>query len=214
VSDWASFYAELKGWQTAVGSVLGFIALVCGALINYNLNRKRDQRLRDEEIAAVGCALYGEMLLLRQSTARLAQFVGSRYLKRGFRDEGEQFDKYFREMVEIPPHRVYDALVGKIGILPAAIALEITKFYAHIEEVQAWLPRLQDDPERKYSYSVASVIRPALDAVKQIILTLRELETLNDIPPASLDVKIDKAEAAMEMEEDFWSMQEDEKKEQ
>lgn len=212
MSDWASFYAELKGWQTSIGSALGFIALVCGALVNYNLNRKRDQQLRDEEIAAVGCALYGEMLLLRQSIARLAQSVGSRYLKRGFRDEGEQFDKYFREMVEIPPHRVYDALVAKIGILPPATALEITKFYTRVQEVQAWLPRLQDDPDRKYSYSVASVIRPALDAVNEIVATLRELETLNEIPSTSFDLKIGDAEMAIEMEEDFWASQENEKK--
>jgi hypothetical protein len=202
------FGARLVAFDADVAFKLVLLNAVIAGIqfrLNYSLNRRRDQRFRDEEIAAIGCALYGEILLLQQSAARLAQFVGSRYLKRGFLDEGEQFDKYFREMVEIPPYQVYGALVARIGILPAATALEITKFYARIEEVQTWLPRLQDDPNRKYSYSVASVLRPALDAVKGIVPTLRELETLNEIPHASLGVKIGDAETAMEMEEDFWT---------
>jgi len=201
--DWAQFYTEAKGWQGAIGSVLGFIALVIGALINYQLNRQRDKRLRSEEVVAIASALYGEILLLRQRAARLGQFVAARHFRRGLRNDEDDFDKHFREMVEMPAPRMFPALAPKIGMLPPSIALEISKFYSRIDEAQTWLPRLQDDPDRKYSYSVASVLRPAMDAVNLIVPTLRDIEKLTGIEAADLDVKINDAATALEMEDEF-----------
>ena len=45
----SEFYSELKGWQTAIGSLLGFIALMVAALWNFRLNRRRDAALRADE---------------------------------------------------------------------------------------------------------------------------------------------------------------------
>ncbi|MCW3838397.1 hypothetical protein ACFQ1E_20315 [Sphingomonas canadensis] len=201
------FYAELKGWQTAIGATLGFVALVVGALVNFHLNRRRDQRLRNEEIASTALALYGEILLLRESTARLAQFVGARYLRSGFQGGEDDFDRYFREMVEIPAPRLFPALAPKIGLLPPSIALEVSKFYFRIEEAQTWLPRLEENPDRKYSYSVAHVLQPAVDAVDLVESALREIEELTGIEPAKLSLDIGKAKSALSMEDDFHAEQ-------
>ncbi len=204
--DWTQFYIEVKGWQTSIGSLLGFAALTWGALYNFKLNRRRDQLLRSEEVIAIASAMYGEILLLRQNAARLAQFVGLRSIKHGFTSDGD-FDEYFREMIEIPTPLVFPALAPKIGMLPPSIALEISKFYSRIEEAQSWLPRLQENPARKYSYSVASVLRPAIDAVNLIVPALREIETLTGIEPAKYDTNMKDALTALDMEEEFYAEQ-------
>ena len=64
--DWPYIYQEAKTWQTAIGSIFGFGALMVAALWNFHLNRRRDTALRREEIHSVAAAIYGEILLLRK----------------------------------------------------------------------------------------------------------------------------------------------------
>lgn len=45
-NDWA----QLKDWQAGIGAVIGFGGLIIGALFNAHLNRRRDERLRVEEM--------------------------------------------------------------------------------------------------------------------------------------------------------------------
>ncbi len=73
----SEFYSELKGWQTAIGSLLGFIALMVAALWNFRLNRRRDAALRADEALSVVTALYGEILLLRKEVGELARVVAN-----------------------------------------------------------------------------------------------------------------------------------------
>jgi hypothetical protein len=201
--DWHAVYVELKGWQTGIGSLLGFVALGAGALINYHLSRRRDKHVRSEEISSVALALYGEVLLLRISAARLARFVGATYLRNGASQTESSFDKYFQEMVEIPEPRIFPALAPKIGMLPPLIALEIVKFYARIDEAKAWLPRMQDDPDRKYSYSIIQVIEPAVNAVRFVAPALQEIEKLTGLTPASLDLDLKDAMSAWDIEQEY-----------
>ena len=111
------------------------------------------------------------------------------------------FDKYFRETVEIPEPRMFPALAPKIGMLPPNVALEIGKFYSRIDEVSAWLPRIQDDPERKYSYSVLHVLEPAVNAVRFVQPALQEIEKLTGIEPAALELDIADAMRAWDLEQ-------------
>ena len=70
-------YNELKGWQTGISSIFGFGALIIAALWNFNLNRRRDAELKNDEALSVATALYGETLLLRKEVGRLAKVVAS-----------------------------------------------------------------------------------------------------------------------------------------
>ncbi len=65
------FYGELKGWQQSIASLICFGALIAAALFNAWLGRRRDARLRREEATAVAAALYGEIVILQQSLARM-----------------------------------------------------------------------------------------------------------------------------------------------
>lgn len=176
------FYTELKTWQGAIGSLLGFVALIVGALFNFNLNRKRDERLRGEEVIAIASALYAEIALTRRSVARMANAVGSRYFRHGLRgDDSEPYDKHFIEQYQLPALKLYPVLANKVGLLPSQLALEVVRFYSRVEEAQIWLTRLQEDKARPYTYSVAYVLDPAIDAVTGVTTALRIIENMAGI---------------------------------
>jgi hypothetical protein len=194
------FYTELKGWQGAIGSVLGFVALIAGALFNFRLNRKRDERLRNEEIVSIACALYGEIVILRHSMARMANAVGYRYIRYGFRGD-QLIDKHFVEQFAIPKPRLYMALASKVGMLQSQLALEVVQFYARVEDAETWLPRLQEDDERPYTYNVKYVLDPAIDAVIGVTPALRIIETMAGIMDEAAMPDLKNALDAQEMED-------------
>lgn len=197
--DWSVLYVELKGWQGAIGSVLGFIALICGALFNFRLNRKRDARLRNEEIVAIASALYGEIVILRRSVARMANAVGARYIRRGFHGD-EAIDKHFIEQFALPKSRLYPALASKVGMLHSQLALEVVLFYSRVEEAESWLPRLQEDEERPYIYGVKYVLDPAIKAVIGVTPALRIIENMAGIVEMAEIPDLKKALDAQELE--------------
>lgn len=192
-------YTELKGWQGAIGSVLGFVALIAGALFNFRLNRKRDERLRNEEIVSIACALYGEIIILRQSVARMANAVGYRYIRHGFHGD-QPIDKHFVEQFAIPKPELYFALASKVGMLQNQLALEVVQFYARVEEAETWLPRLQEDDKRPYTYGVKYVLDPAIDAVIEVTPALRVIENMAGIIDEAGMPDLKKALEAQELE--------------
>lgn len=175
-------YSELKGWQSGIGALFGLVVIIVGAMYNARLNRKRDALLRSQEAIAVASALYGEIVIIRQAVARMANAVGRRFIDHGVgarRDE--PFDRDFIEDITLPPLRLYPLLAEKVGILPSNIALEIVRFYARVEETQRWLPKLQEDEKRSYTYSTTYVLDPAIDAVTKVLPALTAIEDLAGI---------------------------------
>lgn len=198
--DWLVVYAELKGWQGAISSVLGFIALIGGALFNFRLNRKRDERLRNEEIIAIASALYGEIVMLRRSVARMANAVGGRYIRHGL--DGDGFiDKHFIEQFALPRPKLYPALASKVGMLPRQLSLEVVLFYSRVEEAETWLPRLQECGERPYIYGVNYVLDPAINAVNGVTPALRIIENMAGLIERAETPDIKKALDAQEGED-------------
>lgn len=176
---WTEIYTEIKGWQGAIGSLLGFGALLFGALFNFRLNRIRDKRLRDEEVIAIASALYAEILLTRKSVAHMANVVGKRFVDHGLgRVRGEPFSKHFLEMIELPELKLYPVLADKVGMLPSFLAMQIVTFYANVEEAKTWLPRLTEDEQRPHSYGVMYVLDPAIDAIIKVTPALRRIEKI------------------------------------
>ena len=198
---WSTIYPELKGWQGAIGSLLGFAALIVGALFNFRLNRKRDERLRSEEMVAIASALYTEVVLMRQSVARAANAVAAAYFRHGFRG-GEPFDKHFVDQFALPEIKLFPSLSNKVGLLPSSLAIEIVRFYSRLEEVRTWLPRLADDDTRPYSYNVLYVLDPAIDAVVQVAPALALIEKLAGIAHRAGMPDLKDALSAREHEQD------------
>ena len=199
--DWKCIYAELKGWQSGLGALLGFGAIIVGALFNAHLNRKRDTRLRLDEAIAVASALYGEIIILRKAVAQLANAVAHRYVENGMgRLREEPFDRHFIEQFALPPLTLYSSLAAKVGLLPNQIALGIVRFYARVEEVRIWLPRLQTNGDRPFTYGVNYVLNPAIDAVTGVASTLELIKDFAQIAEPVDTPKIKDAVEAQDIE--------------
>jgi hypothetical protein len=198
------FYDELKSWQGGISSLLGFGALLVGALWNFRLNRRRDAALRSEEAVSVAAALYGEILLLRVEAADLARAAALVHVSTGNeRDPAIKFDAHFVAAHVISEPMLYKALAPKLGLLPSELIIGITSFHKNIQEMKNWLPLLIDNPERKYNYGVSHVLVPARDAVYDIIPTLRRIEQLAAIVQPANALDLGQAEGIIAMELDL-----------
>lgn len=199
-----SIYEELKGWQTAIGASFGFVALVIGALINFRLNRRRDDLLRKEEAMSIAVALYGEILLLRKEAARVAAAVAAVYIDVGTRRSPiMRFDSHFFERQVLSEPTIYKALAPKLGLLPTDLLVAITEFHKNFQEARTCLPLMEDKPERGYTYGPLYVLHPARDAVQDIVPALRKIEDMAKIAvPAPERLSMGQAESVIEMEEE------------
>lgn len=170
-------YQTLKDWPRLIGSLLGFCALLAGALWNFHLTRHRDYLVKHDEVLSVALALYGEILLLREETAFIAKLVAGREI------QGSSIPPYVVDHLP-PPPALYEALSEKIGLLPAELALAVTQFHRHYQKVRKFLPLLVRSGER-IPDAVTAVLKPAWAAVMDFKPALRQIERLNGLDEAA-----------------------------
>ena len=128
------FYSELKGWRGAIGSALGFLALLTGALWNFHLNRRRDAELRLQEARSIAAALYGEILHIRKAAALLASRYARRYLDLGISWTRREVDGHFVAELKLPEPLLFRALAPKVGLLPSSTISAVVQFYSDAYE--------------------------------------------------------------------------------
>jgi hypothetical protein len=134
---WWSLYQEAKQWQAGIAALVGFLGLIVAALWNFHLNRRRDARIRAQETRTVASALYGEILLLRNELAALAEFVAQT-------NQMSEADKSFYTPSSLI---LYPALAEKVGLLPANLLLGMTKFCS-CRRCASWIRNLLSTTER------------------------------------------------------------------
>jgi hypothetical protein len=111
---------------TLAGSILGFIALLLGAMYNARLNRKRDDRLRDQDRASLATALYAELKQIRDGLIANAEML-----------KQPDFDPTSGGLyVRIPQVRLFPELVTNIGLLPPDAIRAVADAYANIDQYQ------------------------------------------------------------------------------
>ena len=197
-------YYHLKGWQSLLGAIFGFVALMSGALFNFYLNRKRDAKLRREEVLAVTAALYGEIVLLRNEAADFARRVARVHVDVGTRrDPPEKFDQHFVESHKLPEPSIYKALISKIGLLPPNITMAVIDFYQKLQTAEAWIPFLVPDETRGFIYGATFVLRPAADAIRGVLPTLHEMEQALRLITRSEDLDLGCTDGIFEDEDDM-----------
>jgi hypothetical protein len=91
---------------TLTGSFLGLVALLLGALFNAHLNRKRDDRLREDDRIALAQAIHAELSGLHRSFVENAQ-----HLTENPPVEGGGF------VVPCPTDRIFPEMLPTIGLL-------------------------------------------------------------------------------------------------
>ncbi len=203
--SWLSFYNELKGWQSVIGSTLGFGALIAGALFNAHLNRKRDDRLRNAEAITIALSLYGEILLLRGDVAAMAASLGSWYVDRG---GYASLPEYYRELYPLRKPTLYNALAPKLGMLNPDLLMLVTNFYSNYEATLGHFPKIFDNKEQKITYGPEWVIAPAISAAEDVEEALREIERLGGIRTPAVTPSTGRAHEAIELADAMRSDQE------
>jgi len=177
---WGELYVELKGWQTVIGSVLGFLALTWGALYNYHLGRNRDDRIREREGHAVALALYSEIVHLRRDLAVLANGVGRWYAAGGY--NSLELPAHFLTSFRVPEPSVFEALKSKIGLLTADRLSQITAFYVELANAKQYIPELVGGESKMVSYGAEWVIEPAIKAITSVERFIAEIELTEGLP--------------------------------
>jgi hypothetical protein len=194
-----TLYSELKTWQSGIAAMIGFFALIIGALFNFHLNRRRDALLRKEESLSVAIAVYSEILLLRKEIANLASAVANK------ENSKIKIDAQFVEDNKLTEPTIYPALASKLDLLSANILIGITEFYQNIKDAKLSLPLLverdrvitKDGKVMPIAFHVEAVLRPAVDAVYEVKPTLRLIEKLAKILPIE-DPDVGLADAILE----------------
>jgi hypothetical protein len=113
---------------TLVGSTLGLLAILAGALFNAHLNRKRDDHLRSEEARAVRAALIGELTGYRDafnvmSTKTAANDLAPTDGAGGF---------FVPDL--LAGERVLPALLPKLGLFSSALIQQVIDTYMTLDQ--------------------------------------------------------------------------------
>lgn len=121
---------------TLTGSSLGLVALLIGAFANASLNRKRDDRLREEEARSIRTALIGELTGLQVAFNGLAEQLE----KDAAESEREWPEILVPDLARLV--RVMPVLLPKFGHLPQGTVRLVIDVYATVEQVNPTLALL------------------------------------------------------------------------
>jgi hypothetical protein len=188
-----SFYEELKTWQTGLGAFIGFFALAAAALYNFYLNRRRDRENRREEMLATATAIYGEIVQLREQLALLAKIVAL------FDQNQRDFAKLRADVYRPQFPSIFPAIANRLGLLPPAWVIGISKFYTNLEEASRSLDEILAEHDRP-RFGSTLVLRPAVSGVTDVTLVLRQIEEISRIPKAD-EPDLGPAAEVIEMED-------------
>ncbi len=167
--------AELRNWQTVIGAVLGFLALVFAALYNFHLNRKHEKLKIEELRKSTLAAIYGEIISVSEELAVMAKVVSQHDVNGTDDNINDQFVRDY----ELPDCTVFSKLVDQLGILPNKFVIPIIEFYSNYNKAKSSLSLISSD--RTLRYSTLAVLKPSVSAIKGISSTLREIENLLEI---------------------------------
>jgi hypothetical protein len=140
---WQWLHDTSPGQATFLGSVFGFLALLCGAWANASFNRRRDDRLRREEQRGLATVLRAEL-------------AGCRGALLGNAEQIEKINKNRRARIFLTPDlahsiRIMPHMIPKFGLLDEETVDKVANAYLaveqHSEELLLLGARLVD-PER------------------------------------------------------------------
>jgi hypothetical protein len=118
---------------TLTGSSFGLLAILVGALFNARLNRKRDERLREEDRIALASTLYAELAGIRRTLTDNAKQLVSRPPAGGF-------------VTPKPTITIYPQVLTKFGLLKSDTVRRVLDAYILTEQ---YLVHLRSNPRRR-----------------------------------------------------------------
>lgn len=125
----AAWYGEIKSWRLGLGACAGLIAIIAGAMVNANLVRERDDRLRYLDKIELVDALRGEVGVAIYRLGYVSKRV--KVLR-----EQQIVEVWDFESLAIPRYTIYEASVDRIGEL-GNLTDEIIDFYEALESLRS-----------------------------------------------------------------------------
>lgn len=108
---------------TLTGSSFGLLAILAGALFNARLNRKRDERLREEERIALASSLYAELAGIHRTMTTNSQRLTESP------PDGDEVSMIPRPTIKILPE-----VQSKFGLLKSDTVRNVIDAYIVIEQ--------------------------------------------------------------------------------
>ncbi len=127
--DW---FTNLQNWQSGVGAFWGALfglgAILIGALFNADLNRKRDDRLREEETRALAASIHAELIASAWIVSHLNNQI--EIIRKAYSDAPDpaKFQKRVAAAqadLTAPTFDVFKANLDRIGLLGAPTATNL-----------------------------------------------------------------------------------------
>jgi hypothetical protein len=162
---------------TLTGSSLGLFALLLGALFNAHLNRRRDDRLRDDDRLALASALHAELLGFHRALIDNAKFL-----------EEKPPDSEGGFMVPELAAKILPEMLPKIGLLRPDTIRKVMDAYVLMEQYLeglllvdgelksnmpegrqlVYLPAIRKTFVIEFNRARAKVVKEAIDALAPI----------------------------------------------
>lgn len=115
----------MQAWVgNVIGSSIGLVAILIGALWNAHLTRKRDKLLRQEEVSALRAALAGELAAAMELTAGRLFQVGT---------VGNGLSGPMLQALKPPDLVLWPKLCDRLGWLDGALAAQVIKAFSLLE---------------------------------------------------------------------------------
>ena len=125
----SAWYVEIRSWQMGLGAFAGLLAIIAGAMVNADLTRDRDDRLRDRDAKALADALHGEVKVavyrLRRIPTRLKWVA-----------DQQPIDVRYIETLAIPRSMIYEDSLDRLGLIGDLVA-DVTDFFESLESVRS-----------------------------------------------------------------------------
>lgn len=142
--DGTESLAILKNWQSGLGAFLGAFfglgAILIGALLNADLNRRRDERLREQEAQKLAVALHAELQAAAATVYRFNQKMEdiAKLARKEPSDEGRQIIAAFHANLPEPSFKVYEANLDRLGLINPKL---LTNLIMSIENARTTIAR-------------------------------------------------------------------------
>jgi len=153
-----------------IGSSIGLIALLLGALFNAHLNRRRDTSLRREERETVAAALMAELVGIRNGLSEVVIFVKEAHEHRT--------DFIVSDAVRV---RVLPDMIPKLGLLGPSTIHRVLTAYSRAEGLRESFLQSGGTLEARRiimpARSVDFALKMTRDAMTGLDIAIADLET-------------------------------------
>ncbi|KJZ21531.1 hypothetical protein [Tritonibacter mobilis] len=165
---------EFKDFVPLIAALVGgLVGAVGGNLLKYHLDAKHSERSRDEQAKILSDSLRGEIKSLRDQMKTFERavsgYIGSinkRVEEAGESDwtEGMRHDlKYFSD-IDSP---IYNASIGRIGLLWNLLSKEVVEFYADLEALKRFSRRTVSSPKPDVFDRRAGIFLREVESMKE-----------------------------------------------